>query len=179
VALSGNFRVDVRPYSGFTNPSLPVAAWIAQGSIVGDASGGNVTMNFFVLIDGDPQTSLLYNLEQIAFDASSETVLDVILSTRNMDTLAPNRPVFDRRWQFQTVAASNLSFTALPLDKASMLPLWLGAPNRDEGDAGLRVQYKNTDLQQFLITMQGYMWGPRSVLNEGGPRRPQGGLFGE
>lgn len=172
------FRLDIRPFSGYADPSLPIAAWVAQGDTVGDASGGTITLEFRIHIDTDPVTSEFYNLEQIQFDASSESIRDVMLQTRNMDSFTPERTLFDQRWQFETIGVGGVSFSALPLDRANMLPLWLGAPNKNEGDAGIRLVTTNGGVGvQYLATLQGYLWGPRSVLAEGGPRRPVGGLF--
>ena len=172
------FRLDVRPYSGYNDPSLPIAAWIAQGSLVGDASGGTLTFAFRIQTDGDPQISELYNLEALQYDTSNEAIQDVILSTRNMDSLSSFRAVFDQRWVFQTEGAAATNRSAGRLDRGTILPLWFGSPNRDEGDADIRLETVNNDLRLYLATLQGYMWGPRSVLAEGGPRRPVGGLFG-
>jgi len=178
MAVTANFRVDIRPYSGYSDPSLPIASWVAQGGIAGDASGGTIFMNFLFQRDEDAQISELFNLEQIAFDTSTEAVVDVQLDTRNMDTLAPNRPLTDQRWMFSTDGVAATGSSALRLDQSLLLPIWLGSPNRVEGESGLRFQTNNIDLLLLLATLQGYMWGPRSVLANGGPRRPVGGLFG-
>jgi len=178
VTVSGDFRVDVRPYSGYRDPGLPIASWIAQAGSVGDASGGVVIQDFFVQLDGAPHISELYNLEQISVDTSSGTVRDVVIETRQMDILAPNRRASPQKWKLVSSGVlGNTNITATQLLN-SMLPLWLGSPNRDEGDAGLRLTWTNIDLLLYAATLQGYIWGPRSVLAEGGPRRPVGGLFG-
>lgn len=178
MTVSVTFRVDIRPYSGYSDPGLPIAAWIAQGGIAGDASGGNVILNFFFQLDDDPLISELFNLEQIAADTDGATSQEFIITFRNMDNLAFNRQLSDRIWRFQTTA-SLAGFSALTLDRADVLPLWIGAPNRDEGDSGIRIQAANVLNRLYQITLQGYLWGPRSVLAEGGPRRPPGGLFGD
>lgn len=173
------FRVDIRPYSGYSDPSLPIAAWIAQGGAVGNASGGALTMSFLFQRDEDAQISELFNLEQISFDTSTDVNRVGMLSTINMDTLAPNRPVSDQIWRIDTFGDGGpIGLSAGNLDRLLQHPLWLGAPNRVEGDSGLRVTWPNVDLLLYLVTLQGYMWGPRSVLANGGPQRPVGGLFG-
>ena len=58
------------------------------------------------------------------------------------------------------------------------LPIWLGVVGRQEGDSVITFQFDNVNLRLYQIVIQGYMWGPRSVLAPGGPRRPVGGLFG-
>jgi len=175
VSVGFDFRIDVRPYSGYSDPGLPVAAWIAEAGAVGDASGGIINMDFLFQRDGDAQISELFNLEQMAMDTSSATSRPFSLETVNMDSLAPNRPATDQVWRGSTFDISGLSISAGPINNKLNLPLWLGSPNRNEGDSGLRFQWANVDLLLYFINVQGYMWGPRSVLAEGGPRRPVGG----
>lgn len=178
MSVSVDFRVDIRPYTAYEDPSFPIAAWIAQGGLAGDASGGTVFMFFRFQLDEDAQISELFNLEQISFDVTSATNRDFLLETVNMDTLSQNRRASPQRWQFITEGITTLAEGATELLKGSILPVWLGTPNREEGDAGLRILSANIDLMLYAATLQGYMWGPRAILAPGGPRRPVGGLFG-
>jgi len=176
VAVAGEFRVDVRPYSAYDDPSLPVAAWIGQGGIAGDASGGNVQMTFLFQRSDDAQISELFNLEQLAADTTAGGNHSGQMETVAMDTLAPNRLGSPEIWGLSFV--SSFGRAALEMNDVSVLPLWLGSPNREEGNGGIRFTFANVDLRLFAVRIQGYMWGPRSVLASGGPRRPVGGLFG-
>ena len=171
-----DFRVDVRPYSGYTDPSLPIAAWIAQGGVAGDASGGSVFMDFIFQDADNPQVTELYSLDQISFDTTGTAAREVALSTVNMDTLAPNRRASPQFWRFRTETIATVGISALDFENP-MLPLWLGSPNKDEGKGAIRLNVVNVDLLLYAATLQGYVWGPRSVLAPGGPRRPIGGLF--
>ena len=176
MSVGGDFRVDIRPYSGFTDPSLPIAAWIAQAGIAGDASGGLMIMDFDFQTDTEPLTSELFNLEQFSFDLSVATDREGTIETRNMDNLALNRPASPQKWKFRCDQAAT-GIAALQ-DVANQLPWWFGSPNRDEGASGIRILMANIDLLLYAATLQGYVWGPRSVLAEGGPQRPLRGLFG-
>ena len=178
MAVPIDFRVDIRPYSAYDDPSLPIAAWISQGGVAGDASGGFVSMSFVFQRADDPQISELFNLEMLSFDTSQSASQNMMLETVAMDTLAPNRPASSQRWQMLTVATS-VGTSGLTLEKNNVLPLWLGSPSREEGQGVLRITTPNVDLLLYAATLQGYMWGPRSVLAPGGPRRPVGGLFGK
>lgn len=178
MAVSGEFRVDVRPYSGYEDPSLPIAAWIAQGGLAGDASGGNILFDFIFQSTDGPQISELFNLKQISTDVSSSAAnRDWTMVTVGMDALAPNRQASPQSFQ-SFMSAGSPGTASTELQPGSILPIWLGAPNRDEGIGGLRFTTNNVNLLLYAITIQGYMWGPRSVLAQGGPRRPVGGLFG-
>jgi len=176
VSVQASFRVDVRPYSGSDDPSLPIAAWIGQAGQVGNGSGGNVIFSFLFQRDDDALVTESYNLEQLAVDTTSPTDVGGRMETLRMDQLSLNRTASPQIWTFLTVGRVGVS--ALQLQDSNILPLWLGAPNLDEGDKGIRFQFSNIDLRLYAITIQGYMWGPRSVLAPGGPRRPVGGLFG-
>ncbi len=179
MSKSVDFRVDIRPYSGYSDPGLPIASWIAQGGTAGDASGGILFMNFLFQRDEDPQISELFNLEQIAADTSTAVQRVGMLRTLNMDVLSASRPLTDMTWRvFTQAVGGSILFSNFDFLNNNFNPLWLGAPNRVEGDSGLQFQWPNIDLLLYLCTLQGYMWGPRSVLAEGGPRRPVGNLFG-
>jgi len=176
MSVGFTFRVDIRPFSGSSDPRLPIASWVAQGGAVGNASGGALNMDFPFQRDGDAQISELFNLEQMAVDTSTAVARGFTLTALNLDSLSQNRPLTDVIWFFQTVS-DGLTLSALDMDQ-NILPLWLGTPNRFEGDSGLRLNTPNIDLLLYLVTLEGYMWGPRSVLADGGPQRPVSGMFG-
>jgi len=179
MTVTGTFRVDIRPYSGFSDPSLPIASYIGQGGLVGDASAGDLFFNF-IFQDGDePRISEMFNLEQYSIDTNSTADIEGALQTLRMDQLAPNRPASPQIWRFVVINIGGLlsPISAIQM-RDPMLPLWLGAPNGDEGDKGIRIQMPNNDLEFYAVTLQGYIWGPRSVLADGGPRRPANGFFG-
>lgn len=173
-----SFRVDIRPYSGYSDPGLPIASWIAQGGAAGDASGGFLFMEFHFQRDDDPLISEMFNLETMTVDTSASSQDLGTIQTLNMDNLSLNRPVTDQLKRFVAQSSPAAFATASMEIQASFDPWWLGAPNRVEGDSGLRVKWVNTLNRLFLVTLGGYVWGPRSVLADGGPRRPVGNLYG-
>lgn len=179
MAVSGNFRVDTRPYSGYAEPSLPQAAWIAQAGIAGDASAGLLIINFLFQLSANRRVTESYNLEQISIDISDATDEDFLMSTLNMDSLSPARPASPQKWIWE-LGTDGESDAALKADKMNGLPLWLGAPTIPAGSssAGLRFTTDNVNGRLYAITVQGYIWGPRSVLAPGGPQRPVNGFFG-
>jgi len=177
VSVNADFRVDVRPYSGSVDPGFPQASYIAQASVVGDASGGQINISFLFQRFGDAQVSEMFNLEQLAMDSSVDNILDVTMRLFAMDTLAPQRDAFGQIWSLTLDGTAGNAGSALA-EKGPRLPLWFGAPNREEGNGGLRFIMNNTDLELYAVTIQGYMWGPRSVMAPGGPQRPLGSLWG-
>jgi len=179
VTVTGVFRYDVRPYSGYSDPGLPVAAYVAQAGLAGDASGGTAVLNFIFMGEQEEQITELFNLEQISIDTDSATVENILMETVNMDTLARNRAASPQKWHLSTVALPATGDSALPVEQMAGFPLWLGAPNllAVSGTAQLRFRFNNADLRLYAITIQGYIWSARSILAEGGPRRPAEGLF--
>jgi len=180
MAVSANFRVDTRPFSGYADPALPIASWIAQGGVAGDASGGAVIMNFLFQQSADKRITEMYNVEQASLDTSDNLLRRVGLETLNMDALSPDRPASPQKWFLDVNSVTGISGTALNVRDLAGLPIWLGAPFLPAGSsaAGLRFQFSNIDLILYAITVQGYIWGPRSVLAPGGPQRPPNGFLG-
>ena len=178
MSVVADFRVDIRPYSAYDDPGLPVASWIAEAGSVGDASGGIVRQDYLFHRDDGNQVSELFSIEQMAVDTTRVATVDVILATESMDSLAANRPATNQKWTFQCINVGVLGGNVADFEGNNLLPLWLGAPNRVEGDSGISFTFINVDLILYFTSVQGYMWGPRAMMAPGGPRRPVGGLYG-
>ena len=180
MSVGFDFRVDIRPYSGYSDISLPIASWHGEAGAVGDASGGIINMDFLFQRDDDAQISELFNLEALTMDIDADPALEWAMSTTNMDSFATHRPATDRVWKVTMGGIGALSISAgAALNSPDILPIWLGSPNRNEGDAGLRFRTSNVLNRLYFVQIEGMMWGPRSVLADGGPRRPVGGgLYG-
>jgi len=180
MTVTGDFRVEIRPYSAYDDPSLPIGLYIAEGGLVGDVSAGDVFMDFIFKFADNPQVSELFNLEQLAADSDHTAGQEALMSTVNMDRLAPTRDASPQRWRLQLVDVNGLlnPVNALATVSGSLLPLWLGAPSPSEGKSALRIQFPNEDGVAYFAQIQGYIWGPRSVLAQGGPQRPVSALFG-
>lgn len=172
-----NFRTEMRPYSGYRDPSLPVGAWIANGALIGDLSGGFIQMNFLFQFGQQPLNSQLYNIERFSADISASLSLLGEIQTRQMDNLAPGRPVGVQRWIFD-ITGDNVNNASCKLDSFSGLPIWLGSCQEAFLECGVRFQFQNLDGLTHTVTVQGYVWDPRSVLAPGGPQRPPNGFLG-
>lgn len=178
MTVFSTFRVDTRPYSGYADPSLPIAAWIASGTTTGNGTGGSLFMDFIVQVAETTRVTELFNLEQIAVHTDASGAIVGILRTEQMDVLNPNvRATEVQEWVLPLVA-NGVADSALNLNNLSGLPIWLGAPTDGDVDAGLQLEFLNVDTIVFHATLQGYMWGPRSVVAPGGPQRPPFGYFG-
>jgi len=179
VSVFATGRVDIRPWSGYTNRAFPIASWIAQGIVTGDATGGSTFITLiFELSETDFRTSQMYNLEQLSIHIGNASGnFTGSMTTRAMDRLAPARDAAEQKWGF-LIAPSGTTEAAVELHALAALPIWLGAPNEDFSvDSGLRFSTPNVDGNVVEVTAQGYVWGPRSILAEGGPQRPPNGIF--
>jgi len=174
MTVVGSFNYDIRPYAGYRDPGLPIGSYIAQGGLAGDASGGNIVFTFQFALEEEEKITELFNLEQFEVDTDSGAV-SFMIETVNMDTLSRNRSASKRKWQGLTIAHG--SDSAITMQASLLGPLWLGSPNLDAraGTAGLRFSFINVNLRLHAVTVQGYIWSSRSILAEGGPRRPVGG----
>lgn len=177
MTVSGFAGTEYRPFDGFRDPALPIASYISQAGITGDASGGSVLLdNLFQIQETGRGTPNFFNLEQVSVDISSSVASGPIMRTLNMGRLAPTRAMSPLKWQL-FVTPDGVDDAALQLNFLAGLPLWLDAPTFLVGDAGLRFEFANQDLILFATTVQGYVWSPRSVRVDGGPQRPIGGMF--
>jgi len=176
MAVTTSFDVHPRPYSGYANPSLPIASYIAQGTEVGNGTGGSLFLQFLFQRAAARDVSELYNLEQFSIHVDEAADIGANLETLAMDHLFGQEPAILQRYSLL------LDFAGVGLGNASQvrdqgaLPLWLGRPQTGL-DAGIRLEFVNTLLVNYSATIQGYIWGPRAVLAAGGPQRPPQGYF--
>jgi len=168
--------VEYRPYSGYDDPSLPTGRWIGKARGTGNATGGSVFLSLLFTRAEEPRMANLYNVEQIAFDIEVVGDFDGQLRTLNMDTLSPVRAAPEQRWACP-LTSDGANNSAVSLTVLAGLPLWLGTPNLNNADSGIRFESPNQDMEDFNVLAQGFVWGPRSVLAPGGPQRPIGAMF--
>lgn len=169
---------SVRPFRAFEDPALPDGYWVAHGSVLGDGSGGLMSVNIRFSSATEPNVSTLWNLEQLMIDTTNLS-RTVRMDAGNMDRqpIGESTGALSKLWQlalidFGTAAAG----AGLDLD-SQLLPLFLG--RADKGVAGdLAFDLDNVTGTSFAVMAQGFFWGPGAVNAPGGPQRPVGSLFG-
>jgi len=176
MSVEQDFRVETRPYSGYEDPGLPFAAWVASGELTGDGSGGFVRITFQFQVAESDNVTERYNLEQFHADVQLATNSVAIMVFQGMDhTSFPFRPM--ARQEFALGLQTNgVLDSSVQLRDLAGLPLWMGMPIPGVS-AGLEFQFVNLDGVLFTASGQGYIWGPRAILAPGGPRRPPNGFF--
>jgi len=169
------FPVLQRPWKGYADRSLPVGMWIAQGTQLGDATGGTQAVLFIFKAEGQPLGARFYNVEQIEVHATVAVSSDAEMSIQNMDVIGSTGLV-TRRYHLDLITDSVTNIALRP--PGGWLPIFLGRPQLVGISSELAFSAPNTLNETFFATAQGYIWEPRSLLNDGGLRRPVDSLYG-
>lgn len=175
MTISAVFPVIQRPWKGYEDRGLPVGMWIAQGTTLGDASGGANNVIFVFKAEGEPLGARFYNIEQIEAHNTLPTNADAMLVIENFDIVGPTGLV-NRRSHFNLLAS--VSDAALSAQEHTLLPIFLGRPQLVGLSSQIRLEGTNTLNETQFFTAQGYIWEPRSLLEDGGLRRPLDSLYG-
>jgi len=177
VTVSVSNGLSLRPWRGYDDPGLPVGMYFAQNAVTGDASGGDMIVFFDFKGEGEPISGRFFNLEQINVFHSQISTIPGHVVANNWETIGPVGLV-NRQWRFRL--QNNANGVATMDDTGYLpLPLFLGsaAPLADLAST-LEVGVDNVDLTSLVVTIQGYIWEPRSIQAEGGLRRPVDSLYG-
>lgn len=167
--------VAYRRFNGYSDPRMPEGMWFAVGGGAGDATGGLFSIQLIFSLTTQPQlSSRLFSLEQFYIDKTDATIVDWRLRTENMD--GPPNFAMRNTFRIRTTNAGTISSNLDPVS-TTMLPLFLGSQRIAGILAHLAISGTNVNLAVREFGAQGYWWGPRSVLADGGPSRPASGLY--
>lgn len=170
-------HVQQRTWRGYDDPGLPVGMYITQGSVLGDVSGGNQLVIHAFKGEAEPASGRFFNIEQIDVHFTSAVPTIIFLRAANWEISGPTG-LINREWRALLQPNDN-DVAAMMNDGAFPLPLFLGivAPVSDLA-VQLELGTDNADGITLFSTIQGYIWEARSVLSEGGLRRPIDSLYG-
>lgn len=166
-----------RMWRGFDDPSYPVGTYISNFVIIGDATGGNMQIQFPFKIEGAPATGLLYNIEQISAFVSVNTGIpfEAFIRILAFEALGPFI-IGDRSYRFDLQGGSSVLSMGTNFPP---MPLFLGASARLASSFSVvQIGTGNLNATILSIDIQGYVWEPRSILAEGGVKRPADNLYG-
>jgi len=166
-----------RPWRGYDDPGLPVGMWIAQGSVTGDGSGGSMTVRMEFKPEGEPVSGRYYSLEQLHVhhpQASADETGRLRLNNMGIigDTGLVNR---DYALNLQVQLTNG---AVLRLEDSHALHLFLDRATLVDLVSTIDIGVTNVAAETLIATGEGYIWEPRSVMAEGGLRRPVDGLYG-
>lgn len=155
-------------WEGFEAIQLPIGAWQASGSVTGDVSGG--TREFLVIFrtTGDPVSAMAYSLEDLSVQDTDVSTKQLNVSTSGFKLLK------QRRMTIGTPSGGNV---ASLLNLWDVLPLFMGQLQGISG-AQLRISTSNVNLDDLIVSAEGYMWDARTILAPGGYLRPTNSAFG-
>lgn len=177
MTIVADAHVQQRTWRGYDDPGLPVGMFITQGTVLGDASGGRQLVIFTFKGEAEPASGRFYNLEQVEIHYTQVGSIAFALVATNWDIIGPTGLV-NRQWG-GSLADNNNNVTAMTTFLQLPLPIFLGtAAPVSALSAQLEVGVPNILAQTLLVTLQGYIWEPRSVMAEGGLRRPVDSLYG-
>lgn len=175
MSVINNVNVQMRPFRGYDDPSLPSAQWFGFGFINGDAGGG--TMEVFLVFEpqNQPLSGRVFSLEQYYANRSLSNTASWGLRTVNMDRFDNASGPANWHWGGTFESASGIDRTTNPRDL--QLPVFIGGPLNVSSQASLQFFTTNVDSSVLRVAGMGYVWTPRSTLSDGGPQRPQHGLY--
>jgi len=176
MAVAGIVTVTQRPWQGYSDPGLPVGMWVSQGTVLGDASGGNQSVIMRFKEEGDPLGARFYNIEQMEVHSTRQVgALRAGLLIENFDIISStglvNRQIH--------IAMQTDGITDSAMISGNMkVPIFMGRPTLVGVSSQLTARTLNTLNETWFFTAQGYIWEPRSLLVDGGLRRPLDSLYG-
>ncbi len=176
MSVQAVFPVLQRPWRGYADPGLPVGMWIAQGTVLGDASGTNQGVVFVFKEEGEPLGGRFYNLEQMEVHSTLASLSFAALVLENFDIISTTGLV-NREYHLR-LTSDGITTSSLQEYQSAVLPIFMGRPSLVGLQTQLRVRVANTLNETLFFTGQGYIWEPRSLLVDGGLRRPIDGLYG-
>jgi len=175
MAVATIVQVQRRRFQGYADPRLPTGVWAAQAALLGDATGGLATITLqFSPVDAARLASEIWNVEQVHMVSTANTTRQWRFRTVNMDTVLGAPLANIHRLQMVSDGSAGSMDGEVPLP----LPLFLGSVRAFNVTSGIDMSTNNIDAVTNTVSAQGYIWGARSVLVDGGPARPASGLYG-
>jgi len=161
---------------------LPMGTWYADGTVVGDATGGVMIVSVKFNLPNQNLDSVIYNLEQ--FDmfvlGTGGNILVEILGWR----IDPRNPLGSNTGWKRTIPTTASQGTdgfllmTAEQDIQSTLPVLFGSQGQVAQGSQLNLEKTNVNLDSLGIWAMGYMWDSGARSFPGGPRRPEGVVFG-
>jgi len=146
-------------------------------TVSGDGSGGSLTASIVFSEASSPALdSRIYSLEQLSGVDSRNAAVGARISTDNLGLDGQAALINNFRLLLNGVGGPEVS----PPDSnfLNFRPLYLGSMRVVGVQSRILWGQGNPGTSEDLrFEAQGYYWGPRSVLVDGGPQRPPTGLY--
>ncbi len=166
-----------RHWRGYDEPGLPVATYISHQVVVGDLSGGVMEIHFQFKTSGTSGAGRLFSIEQISSHLSLGSAIVGYFKAVGFESVA-GFVVGERIWPMTYVPIS-VDSTAAQETLVPKLPLFLGQTSPVQAiNSDFEVGLQNISVVTLQAVIQGYIWEPRSLLVDGGLRRPVESIYG-
>lgn len=176
MAISADSQVAFRRFSGFLDPRFPEGYWLGSVTLSGDASGGQATANLIFSEATQPALdSRMYSLEQLSFFRDNNSDIDAGIFTDNLGLDGP--AALTNNYHIEGATAGTLARSPVRTATLPPFPIWLGSMRVTGVQTRLALAMLNVNGTDLRFEAQGYWWGPRSILVDGGPQRPPTGLY--
>lgn len=166
--------IETFPWGGGLQPGWPIGTWRWDAVALGDASAGVRELDIVIqsALSGQPLTTNLYNIEQLAlFDGDNNA------KNCRMSVLTLGKHNVVQRWVLELLSATDVG-AALSIEHAKAVRgLFWGGQSVAGVSAVVAIDVDNVDGQNFGGVAMGYIW-EGSVNNvPGGPVRPVPSLW--
>jgi len=167
----------IRPFRGFADPALPDGYWAAHGAVLGNASGGLMSVNIRMSTSAQPSVSLLWSLEGLMVEGGTGVDSSVRMDYGGFD-LQPLQGSTGSLVKLVRIPLVVMGAGGLALSVEDLgLPIFLGAARKDV-NVDLAFDVSNANGVSFGAFAQGFFWRPGAINAPGGPQRPQTSLYG-
>jgi len=166
--------IESRKFSGYEEPELPSGHWIGEGASVGDATGGDNSLQINFTPAGNLRNSQYYSLEEMMLLHGDTSTLFVQMLIANLDT------------GFSSLTGLNHTIPIVGNEGAQggaltpvgrLIKLFLGQQTTPNSQSGITYTVDNTNAVALTVRIGGYIWSARSTSRSGGPQRPTNGLY--
>jgi len=163
--------VAYRGFSGYEDPRYPSGFHRTDGTVIGDASGGDVVLAFAFARATEDRNSQYYSIEDVRMTNFTLNGINVQVAVVNFETSVTDR--FAMR-----VEATQAGFSSVPVeDTAAFNGLFIGRQASPTADTTVTFTLDNVDGILLRVMLAGYVWSARSTAVPGGPQRPPTGLY--
>ncbi len=178
MSVTGSSPVAYRRFNGWQDPALPEGTWLGSVTVSGDASGGTVTASLdFAEATEARLNSRMFSLEELGLSVNAVGAdQDTRVATDNLGRDGP--AAFQHRFELLLANLSSTDTAQLLATQLGFLPLWLGAMRVPLVRSRIFSTGVNPTVgSDWRFEAAGYWWGSRSILVDGGPKRPPNGLY--
>lgn len=169
------FDVEYRKFSGWDEPQYPTGYWRGGGLSLGDATGGDHSIQIDFAKASEARNSQYYSLEQVMISLPGTGDFEVGMLFANFDIFSSvSGYVYTLNVQGSERNTAGLNGNGL----AGFRRMWVGQQFTPNSSCAITLGLDNTNVEIFIVALQGYVWSARSTGVPGGPQRPPTGLYG-